>query len=107
MKPRPAFAEPDFRSPDGKAKVAAIKAFAEGTARPDQMILAAQTILDDFCRLNDVDWFPDDFGGERDSSFAAGRRFVGLLIRKVITQPFEALTGKAETPLPRTRKRKG
>jgi len=103
VKPRPAFAEPDFRNPQGRSEVAALKALAKGEARPDQQIIAAETILNKFCRLNDLDWFPDDFGGERESSFAAGRRFVGLLFSKVITQSFEALTGKPEVPEVKTR----
>ena len=36
-------------------------------------------------------------GLQRDTSFAEGRRFVGLQLRRVVSSSFEALTGKKQT----------
>jgi hypothetical protein len=74
--------------------VAALKALGEGKARADQQVRAANFIIENLAGTYDLSFRPDDKGGERESAFAEGRRFVGLQIRRVIAQPFEKLTGK-------------
>ena len=58
----------------------AFKALVAGNASPDQQKLAIEFLIKIGCRTNDSDWFPD-----RDiTSFAAGRRFVGMQIIDMI-----------------------
>lgn len=83
--------------PDGKWPtpiVAALKAFGKGEARPDQQITALNFIIENLAGTYDLSFRPDDKGGERDTAFAEGRKYVGLQLRRVIAQPFETLTGK-------------
>lgn len=91
---------PFFVAPDGKwdgPAVGAIKALAKGQARPDQQITAMNFIIEEICRTYDLPYRPDELGGERDSSFAAGKQFVGFQLRRIIAQPFEKLVGKKST----------
>lgn len=83
--------------PDGHwpvSTVAAIKAVGKGEARPEQQIAALNFIIEAMAGTYDLSFRPDDRGGDRDTAFAEGRRFVGLQLRRVIAQPFETLTGK-------------
>jgi len=91
-----AFAPPALVNAKGDPHpaIAAIKALAEGKARPDQQINALNFILDDLARTYDLSFRPDEAGGDRDTAFAEGRRFVGLQIRRIIMRPFDELTGK-------------
>lgn len=74
--------------------VAAIKALAEGTARPDQQITHVNFLIEELCGLYDEPFRPNETGGERETCFALGRAYVGRQIRKAIAQPFEKLVGK-------------
>lgn len=83
--------------PDGQWEgpiVAALKAFGKGEARADQQITAANFIIERLAGTYDLSFRPDDKGGERDTAFSEGRRFVGLQLRRVFTVPFETLTGR-------------
>lgn len=83
--------------PDGQWPgpiVAALKAMGRGEARPDQQITALNFIIEGLCGTYDLPWRPDDKGGERESSLAAGKMLVGLQLCRVIAQPFETLTGQ-------------
>jgi len=83
--------------PDGQWPspiVAALKAMGRGEARPDQQITAMNFIIENLAGTYDLSFRPDDKGGERDTAFAEGRKYVGLQLRRVIAQPFETLTGK-------------
>lgn len=98
MRPDPS--RPFFVIPDGSwdgPTVAALKAMGKGTARPDQQIAALNFIIETLAGTYDLSFRPDDKGGERDSAFAEGRRFVGLQLRRVIASSFKALTGKETT----------
>lgn len=75
--------------------VAAIKALGKGTARPDQQIAAIQYIIETMSGAYNLSFRPDILGGSRETDFSEGRRYVGLQLRRVITLPFEILTGKA------------
>jgi hypothetical protein len=83
--------------PDGQwdgPTVAALKALGRGQARPDQQITALNFVIERLAGTYDLSFRPDDLGGERDTAFSEGRRFVGLQLRRVFTSPFEVLTGK-------------
>jgi hypothetical protein len=71
--------------------VAAIKALASGLARADQQKIALDYIVSTLSGTYDLSYRPDELGGERDTSFAEGRRFVGLAIRRMILQPVDEL----------------
>lgn len=95
MKPDPsrAFAVVPDGQWDGPV-VSALKALGGGKARPDQQITALNYIIEALAGTYDLSFRPDDKGGERDTAFAEGRRFVGLQLRRVISTPFETLTGQ-------------
>lgn len=58
----------------------AFKALEKGTASPEQQQYALDFLIKIGCRTYDSDWFQDD----RITSFAAGRRFVGMQIVEII-----------------------
>jgi len=58
----------------------AFKALSEGKASEEQQKHAIDFLIRIGCRSYDTDWFLD----ERISSFAAGRRYVGLQIVRFI-----------------------
>jgi len=60
----------------------AIQALFDGRATPDQQRTALKWILDGACALYDLSYRPGP-EGERDTSLAEGRRFVGLQIVKL------------------------
>jgi hypothetical protein len=68
----------------------AIAAMMQGRANPDQQRTAMKWILDGACNLYDLSYRPGP-GGERDTAFAEGRRFVGqqvLKLAKINTDAF-------------------
>jgi hypothetical protein len=71
--------------------VAAIKALASGLARQDQQKTALDYIVSVLAMTYDLSYRPDELGGERDTSFAEGRRYVGLAIRRMIMLPVDEL----------------
>lgn len=93
--PGRAFAVTPAGSWDGPV-VAAIKAMAEGKARPDQQVRVLNFLLQDLCRTYDLSFRPDDMGGDRETAFAEGRRFVGLQLRRVLDTPFVQLVGRED-----------
>lgn len=60
--------------------VIAIQAVANGTATPEQQIHALKYIVNDIARYMDLSFRPDN---ERATTFAEGKRFVGLQIAKL------------------------
>lgn len=64
-----------------KSVTLAFKNLYDGTATEEQQKLLLNWLLEFGCRVNDMDWFPS---GDRDSCFAAGRRFVGQQIVRQI-----------------------
>ncbi|WP_040456271.1 hypothetical protein [Hoeflea sp. 108] len=77
-----------------KADCAALQALAAGIANEDQQKRALGAILH-ICGLHQPAWMPAEHGGERDSSFAAGKQHVGFQIRKLITHSLSILTGES------------
>jgi len=82
--------------------VYAVRALAEGIASDSQQKLVWRYLMyvtgasEEFA---DLSYRPDSEGGRRDTDFAEGKRFVGLMIRKLLrgeftpkSNPTEALT---------------
>jgi len=59
---------------------AAMQALRRGEATPEQQIKLTDWIINDVCRTYDLSWRES----ERETSFAEGRRFVGLQLVKFI-----------------------
>lgn len=72
----------------------AIKNVARGEATPEQQVQAIEAIIKVIACIDEQSFRADDHGGERDSVFAEGRRFVGLQLRKLLITPLEILTGE-------------
>lgn len=66
------------------ADVSAIQALERGDASPDQQQRALKWMIYNATGTFDMDWFPGAQDAARDSDFAAGRRFVGLQIVKML-----------------------
>lgn len=65
----------------------AIKALSEGTATEEQQGLAVRWIIEQAANTYDISFRSDADGGDRDTAFAEGRRFVGLSLVKMINLP--------------------
>ncbi|SCW39117.1 hypothetical protein SAMN02927900_01298 [Rhizobium mongolense subsp. loessense] len=76
-----------------KADCAAIQAVANGVASAEQQTRAIAAIMH-ICGAHDLEFLPEEHGGERDSVFKSGKRHVGLQLRKLITFPLNLLTGE-------------
>lgn len=76
-----------------KADCAAIQAVATGNANAGQQIRAMAAIMH-VCGTDDLEFLPDEHGGERDSHFKSGMRHVGLQLRKLVSFPLNVLTGE-------------
>jgi hypothetical protein len=76
-----------------RADVAAIKAVAAGEATADQQRRAIEAITDRVACVNEQSWRADDHGGQRETDFSEGKRFVGLQLRKLIATSLDILTG--------------
>jgi len=83
----------------------AIRAVAEGNANEGQQKLFWRYLMyvtgtsDEF---NDLSYRPDS---ERDGIFAEGKRFVGLMIRKLLRSEFTPQPQQAPTQTRRTRRK--
>lgn len=93
--------DPWESTPYEDADIAAIKALHAGTANEGQQKRALEWILVDACRIRDLDWRPGGQEGDRASSFAAGKRYVGLQIAKLmLLRPKQALQGEGPHAVP-------
>lgn len=71
-------------SPDhDEATIYAIRALAAGTANEGQQRRAWAYLLY-VTGADDLEFRPDDKGGERASNFASGKRFVGCMLKKLL-----------------------
>lgn len=66
-----------------KSEVMALHACWHGTANADQQRRAILAIHKIAC-TGDMSYRPDSHGGDRDSVFAEGKRYVGLQMQKLI-----------------------
>lgn len=67
----------------------ALKAMATGEASPDQQRRAMDWIVRQAAGTYELSFRSDADGGERETAFAEGRRFVGLQIVKLVNLPPE------------------
>ena len=70
----------------------AIKALQTGTANASQQQRALAWIVNGAAQTYDVSFSPES---DRETSFAEGRRYVGLQIVKLIKLPAELIKGKS------------
>ena len=73
----------------GPADTEAIQALLRGDARPEQQKRALDWIIRSVALAYEVSFRSDADGGDRDTAFAEGRRFVGLQIVKHLNMPPE------------------
>jgi hypothetical protein len=73
------------------ADIMAIKGLAAGTASADQQQRAIKWIIENACATYDLSYRPTS---DRDTSFAEGRRFVGLEIVKALKLDISKLQRK-------------
>ncbi len=69
------------------AVVYAAKAVFAGEALKDQQRLFAEWLIIEVCRTRDLPWFPGGLEGDRDTSLANGKRFVGLAVLRAVDMP--------------------
>lgn len=81
-------ARPQYRpwhpAPWEKSDALAIKALASGTASEGQQVQALKWIVETLCGAYQLPYIPDS---DRDTSFAAGKMFVGQQIVKLVNMP--------------------
>lgn len=83
-KPRdPAWKPVDYELPD----IAAVKALARGDANEDQQRRALDWIIKIAAGTYEEPYRSDADGGDRETTFALGRAFVGRQIVKLINMP--------------------
>ena len=75
-------AQPWFPVEPTQVQARAIKAMATGEASEVQQKIAMAFIVNKLCAVEDMEFRPEEFGGDRASCFAGGKRFVGNQIRK-------------------------
>ena len=85
---------PTYTTEDAKAGIFALKALDDGKANAGQQKIALNFIIDHLSGLYDDPFCADGMGGERETTYALGRMFVGREIRKAIAWPIDLLTKK-------------
>ena len=65
-------------------EIEAVKALARGEATVVQQQVALKWLIETACGTYDLSYRSDGDGGERETAFAEGRRFVGLQMVKLI-----------------------
>lgn len=73
----------------------AIQAVYSGTANEEQQQRAFAAILH-MSGIGNLAWMPDEHGGERDTTFAAGKQFLGHQLKKLVSHPLDILTGERQ-----------
>lgn len=79
----PAWVPADYELRD----IDAMRALAAGEASKQEQIRALDWIIKNAAGTYDISFRSDADGGDRDTSFAEGRRFVGLQVVKLINMP--------------------
>ena len=64
-----------------------LQALAEGKAGEVEQKRALQWVIDRAAGDGELSFRSDDDGGDRETAFAEGRRFVALQIKKMISMP--------------------
>lgn len=70
-----------------EAEAQAMRSLALGEATPAQQALALDWIVTVAGGVNEVSYFSDADGGDRETAFMEGRRFVGLQVQKLAVMP--------------------
>jgi hypothetical protein len=85
-----------------KQVVYAAKALWGGSADESQQTLFMKWLIVDLCRTYDMAYRPDHLGGDRDTSFSEGKRFVGNEIEKILRMsPGQIdMIGVTKAPMP-------
>lgn len=73
------------------ADAAAIQALVQGNATPEQQKRALDWIVNKACGTYDLPYRPGGLDGDRDTSFAIGKQFVGQQIVKLMKLKIGAL----------------
>lgn len=85
-KPRPPVWQPvDYSHAD----VVAFQALAQGKADAAQQARALRWVIEGAAATYELSYRSDMDGGERETAFAEGRRFVGLSVVKMVNMPPE------------------
>lgn len=98
---------PPWGSQDAEI-VLAVRAIASGNANSYQQQLAWKYLMyvsgasEDFA---DLSYRPEDKGGRRATDFAEGKRFVGLMFRKLLRTEFTPKSQLPAAPPPTVQKR--
>ena len=79
--------------------VYAVKALFNGKANEREQGIFTQWLIAEVCRKDDMPWFPGGLEGDRDTSFANGRRFVALSVLKPLNMPPEMVAQMREQEL--------
>jgi hypothetical protein len=66
------------------ADATALKALSQGRASPEQQTRALAYIMRTLCGIDDWAYRPGAAEGERDTTLALGRQFVGHMISKLL-----------------------
>jgi hypothetical protein len=84
VKPRdPAWLPAPYQTRD----IECVKAVAEGKAGPEEQKRAIKWIMDTAAGDGELSFRSDTDGGDRETAFAEGRRFVALQIKKLRDMP--------------------
>lgn len=73
----------------------ALKSLASGTASAEQQKIAVKYIVEDLAGAGGLSYEPGE-GGDRDTAFREGRRFVGLRIKEEVHLSDAALKRRHE-----------
>lgn len=76
-----------------ETEVRCLRLITEGAAQTDEQKIAFNAIMR-MCGVDDLEFLPAEHGGERETAFKSGKRFVGLQLRKLTTLPLNLLTGE-------------
>lgn len=76
------------------SEAAALRALQTGTATPEQQQAALICIVKKISEADGLSFRPGP-GGDRDTAFAEGRRFVGLQIIRQLNKPWRTSWGSA------------
>jgi hypothetical protein len=79
-----------------------MNALAAGIASDIQQRKALAFIVNNICATEDMEFRPEEFGGDRASAFAGGKRFVGNQIRKWLFATGEMIEALPEPQTKRT-----
>lgn len=76
------------------AEACALQALSKGSASEIQQRMAYSCLVHMICGTYDQDFRPDEFGGDRGTCFAAGKRQVGLELTKYANMNVQKVYGK-------------